>query len=177
MEEFECQPCVIEETKYDGEYKVYLLNEIKDPSCYVDLVSLLSNPETNLVEIYINTLGGVSDTAEMLYHEIVNSTALVTAYLSGTVASAGTIISLACDNVFINDTTVFMIHDQEMDSLSGKASDLLAYQTFMSKRNKEFFNTVYKSILSLREIERVLKGQQLWFTGKEINERLKQTKE
>ena len=97
--------------------------------------------------------------------------------MSGTVASAGTIIGLACDNVYINDTTVFMVHDQEMDSLSGKASDLLAYQTFMSKRNKEFFNTVYKSVLSSKEIGRVLNGEQLWFTGKEINERLKQTKE
>lgn len=176
MEEYEYQPCAIEETG-DGVYKVYLLNEIKDPSNYVDLMSLLTNPETHYVEFYINTLGGVSDTAEMLYHAIVNSDVATTAYLSGTVASAGTIIGLACDNVYINDTTVFMVHDQEMDNLSGKASDLLAYQTFMYKRNKEFFNTVYKCILSPQEIGRVLNGQQLWFTGKEINERLKQAKE
>lgn len=176
MEEYEYQPCAIEET-CDGVYKVYLLNEIKDPSNYVDLMSLLTDSETHYVEFYINTLGGVSDTAEMLYHAIVNSDVATTAYLSGTVASAGTIIGLACDNVYINDTTVFMVHDQEMDSLSGKASDLLAYQTFMSKRNKEFFNTVYKSVLSSKEIGRVLNGEQLWFTGKEINERLKQTKE
>ena len=72
MEDYEYQPCAIEET-CDGVYKVYLLNEIKDPSNYVDLMSLLTNSETHYVEFYINTLGGVSDTAEMLYHAIVNS--------------------------------------------------------------------------------------------------------
>lgn len=176
MDEYETQACVIENISM-GEYKVFLFTDIKDPSHYVDLMLLLTDSETRHVDFYINTLGGVSDTAEMLYHSIKNSTATTTAYLSGTVASAGTIIGLACGDVFINDTTVFMVHDQEMDNLSGKAIDLMTYQVFTHKRSQELFNTVYGSILTPQEIASTLKGQQLWFTGKEINERLNKTKE
>ena len=74
-------------------YDVYLNNTISYPEYYTELVDLLGNLESyNTVTLHINNGGGSIDSAFMIIDAIQNCEALVTAKLSGTVASAATVI-------------------------------------------------------------------------------------
>lgn len=90
----------------------YITNSIEDPDIYNELCYLLQNAtETDVFNIHLNTPGGQIDSAFMVVDAIKNSKAKTTACLSGTVASAGTIIALACNDLIVADHTAFMVHN------------------------------------------------------------------
>lgn len=100
--------------------EVYLTDQIDEPSEYNEMCAILRNAERgDTVSIYINTPGGMIDSAFMIVDAIKNSKATVIAHLAGTVASAGTIIALSCDKLVVADHTGFMIHNYSA-GLSGK---------------------------------------------------------
>lgn len=90
----------------------YLTDQIAEPSDYNELCfKLKSASPAEVFILIINTPGGIIDSALMIIDAIKNSKAKVIAQISGTVASAGTIITLACDEVIVADHTTFMIHN------------------------------------------------------------------
>ena len=90
----------------------YLTNEISNPELYNELCYLLKvAKKTDKFILNINTPGGALDSANMIIDAITSSPATVVASLSGTVASAGTIITLACDEIEIADYTAWMTHN------------------------------------------------------------------
>lgn len=99
---------------------VYITDGIDEPSCYNELCQILRNASKGeTVNLYLNTPGGIIDSAFMIVDAIKSSKAKVTAYLSGTVASAGTIIALSCDNLVVADHTAWMSHSYS-GSVGGK---------------------------------------------------------
>jgi ATP-dependent protease ClpP protease subunit len=92
--------------------KAYLTGAIDEPSLYNELCYLLDEASSDTtVDIFINTPGGVVDSAFMIANAIKSSKAKVVGYLSGTVASAGTIISMVCDELKVTPHLSFMIHN------------------------------------------------------------------
>lgn len=93
-------------------YRIYVTDEMESPDNYNEAYNTIRNAEKHeVVEFIINTPGGVIDTALMLVDAIRLSKAKTIAYLSGSVASAGTLLTLACDKVEVADSTIFMIHN------------------------------------------------------------------
>ncbi len=91
---------------------VYLRDTVDEPCVYNELSYVLDAAEEgDTVNLYLNTPGGVVDTAFMIADDIKRSKARVVAQLSGTVASAGTLITMACDDIAIAPFTSFMIHN------------------------------------------------------------------
>lgn len=91
---------------------VYLTDVIEAPAMYNELCYKLDTAsEAEKFYIYINTPGGILDAAVMLVNSIKNTKAATIAKLSGTVASAGTLIALACNDIIVADHTAFMIHN------------------------------------------------------------------
>lgn len=91
---------------------VYITDSIEAPSEYNEVCHLLSAASpAEVFTFIINTPGGYIDSAVMLIDAIKNSKAHTVAKITGTVASAGTIITLACDDIEIADHTAFMIHN------------------------------------------------------------------
>ena len=90
---------------------VYLTDGIDEPSFYNELChSLYCADESDTFYFHINTPGGMLDTTFMLLDAMRNSKAHIIGHLTGTVASAGTIIALTCDELICSDDLSWMSH-------------------------------------------------------------------
>ena len=151
---------------------VYLTDVIEAPPLYNELCYKLDNASpAEEFFIYINTPGGILDAAIMTVNSIKNTAANTTARLSGTVASAGTIIALACKNVEVADHTAFMIHNYS-GGLFGKGHELKAHQEFVDANLNKSFSSFYEGFLTPAEIKRVIDGKDYWMNKDEVLSRL-----
>lgn len=92
--------------------EVFLSDSVEDPSNYDEFCYKLSKATVNdTFIVHLNTPGGIIDSAKMIYNAMVNSKAHVVVKCTGTVASAGTIISMAADELILAPYTAFMIHN------------------------------------------------------------------
>jgi ATP-dependent protease ClpP protease subunit len=106
----------------------------------------------------------------MIIDAIKNSDATVTAKLSGTVASAATIITLACDKVVTTPYLSFMIHNYST-GMQGKGHELKAYQNFTDRELNRAFRDIYRGFLTEEEMDRVIDGLDLWINEVEVLDR------
>lgn len=150
----------------------YLTDSIDEPSTYNELCfKLKTASHAEVFTLVINTPGGYIDSAVMLVDAIKSSKAKVIAEISGTVASAGTVITLACDEVNIADHTAFMIHNYSA-SIGGKGHEMKAHQEFVDKNLNNSFKTFYKGFLTPKEMDQVIDGKDLWMGKDEVLGRL-----
>lgn len=155
----------------------YLTEEIKDPSLYNKLChKLLTANEHDEFTLLINSPGGILDSAFMVVDAISSSNAKIKCRLTGTVASAATIIALTCDEIETSFNLAFMIHNYSSVALSGKGHEMKARQKFMDKELNKSFKKYYSGFLSDEEIEDVIDGKDIWINAEEVNERWKKKK-
>jgi len=150
-------------------YRVYLLDGIGAPQDYGELVELLSDLDKSVtIEWYLNTPGGCLDATIMLVDAISKSEAKMVGKLSGTVASAGTMLTLAMDEIDVAPYTAFMIHAWSVSGQAGKANEIEAQNAFYKKETKRMFNEMYSGFLTGREINKIIAGTDMWMecTGK-----------
>ena len=152
-------------------YHCYISSAIEEPDNYDELCFVLENlSKDDTAYLHINTYGGHIDSAFKVIASINRSQAMVVARLSGTVASAGTIIALSCDNIEVEDYTHFMIHNYSTGT-QGKGHEIMEYVNFNDKDLKKTFNAIYSGFLSAREINEVLKGKDLWLSADDVRKR------
>lgn len=152
-------------------YDVYLTDTIEAPANYNELINILKYAESyETVNLYINNGGGHIDSAVMLIDAINNSDANVVAHLSGIIASAATIITLACDDIITSKYLSFMIHNYST-GMQGKGHELKAYQQFNDRELNRAFKEIYKGFLTDEEMDKVIDGTDLWFNENEVQER------
>lgn len=151
--------------------RVYLNSDIHEPAEYNELCYKLSSASSaETFFIYLNTPGGMLDAAIMIVNALASSQATTVAVLSGTVASAGTIIALSCDEVLANQHLSFMIHNYS-GGLVGKGHEMRAHQQFNDRELTSTFKTFYKGFLTETEIQEVIDGQDYWLNADEVTER------
>jgi ATP-dependent protease ClpP protease subunit len=151
--------------------KIYLTNAIEEPLNYNEACYMLDTADKNtVVEIYLNTPGGIIDSAFMLADAIKRTKATVKAYLSGTVASAGTLVTMVCDQVEVSPHLSFMIHNYS-GGMAGKGHEMKARQKFTDDHLNEAFKSFYSGFLTDEEMERVIEGTDLWMNSAEVQER------
>lgn len=157
--------------RYDDTTHAYLNTEIMEPDQYNELCFRLATA-TNLDKfvLYINTPGGLIDSAFMLCDAIKNSPAHVTAKLTGTVASAGTIITMVCDDIIVSDHLSFMIHNYSA-GVSGKGHEMKARQGFMDSSLNDAFREFYTDFLTPSEMQEIIDGKDLWIGSDEVRTR------
>lgn len=156
---------------------IYLTDEIGVPFNYNELTYCIKNaPADYDIRLHISTPGGVIDGALFIVDAINKTPATVTAFLTGTVASAGTIIALACDNVVASAHLSFMIHNYS-GILQGKGSEMKAHQEFVDKNLNNAFTDYYEGFLTTQEIESVIDGKDIWLGTEEVKERWENRKQ
>ena len=104
----------------------------------------------------------------MIIDAIENTKAKVTCRLTGTVASAATIIALSCDDIEVSKNLSFMIHNYSASGLQGKGHEMKARQNFMDKEFNKVLNEYYKGFLTNEEIEEAIEGRDLWLNSEEV---------
>jgi ATP-dependent protease ClpP protease subunit len=124
----------------------------------------------------INNDGGELASTLSIVDSMSRCTCEIVGVLSGTVASAGTMLALACDKLEVAPHTSFMIHSAS-GGTGGKLHETKAYMEFSDKNTREIFHAVYKGFLTEPEIKRVLDGKDMWMGRDEILERFAKMKE
>lgn len=146
----------------------YILDGIDEPAIYNELCHLLRVAERgDTFTLHLNTPGGLIDSAFMIVDAIKASKAKVTAYLTGTVASAGTLITMACDAVVVADHTSFMIHNYS-GGLGGKGHEMKARQEFVDRSLNNAFVAFYTGFLTEQEMKDVIDGKDMWMGKDEV---------
>ncbi len=162
-------PTVVDKNK--NSIKAYITGSISEPCSYSELCYLLDTAEEGVAfDLYINTPGGIVDSAFMIASSIYSSKATVTAHLSGTVASAGTLISMACDKVLPAPHLSFMIHNYS-GGMAGKGHEMKARQRFTDEHLNGAFKDFYSGFLTDEEMNSVIEGTDLWMSTKEVSKR------
>lgn len=149
----------------------YITDGIEEPASYNELCHLLKSAvRGDTVTLHLNTPGGMVDSAFMINDAIKASKAKVTAHLTGTVASAGTLITMACDNIIVSDHLSFMIHNYSAGMI-GKGHEMKARQEFMDSSLNEAFKAFYRGFLSEEEMQSVIDGKDMWIGSAEVTTR------
>lgn len=154
----------------------YLAGDVDEPHNYNELCSILEDAKKgDVVILHINTGGGYIDSAFKIISSIKRSKAKVIARLTGTVASAGTIIALSCDDVEVEDFTHFMIHNYSTGT-RGKGHEVMEYINFNDRALKKTFTKIYSGFLKPTEIKAVIDGRDMWLEAEDVRKRWKSKK-
>lgn len=146
----------------------YICDGIGEPFDYAELYHTLRQLKAyETVTLYVNTPGGMIDSAFMVIDAMKTSEATITARLTGTVASAGTMLALAADELIVADHTSFMIHNYSA-GMMGKGHEMKARQEFTDKSLNEAFKAFYNGFLTSAEMDEVIDGKDMWMGKDEI---------
>ena len=128
-----------------------------------------------VIRLHLNTAGGRLDSTNMIISAMENSDAYIIGVLSGSIASAGTMLALACDEIECSIALEFMIHYFSGGTL-GKGHEIKSHNQFIEKHMPMVFREYYKGFLSNKEIDDVINGKDIWLNGAEVLERFKNMK-
>jgi len=152
-------------------HRVHLTRPIIDPHNYTDVIELLNNASTDdTVQLIINTPGGQIRSAVAIINAIYSCKATVIGHLSGEVASAGTIIAMACDDLVVNDYLEFLIHTYS-GWVDGKGYEILGQAEFNQKNITKLMDKVYNGFLNIDELDKLHNGKTYIFDTDEVTKR------
>jgi len=153
-------------------YNVYLTDTIEMPAAYNELIYLLRTASKNdSIEILLNNGGGVVDSGLMIVNALRETKAHTTARVSGLVASASTLITLACDDIIVEDFLSFMVHNYS-HSVSGGGAQVKEYVTFTDRELSSTIGEIYKNFLTKEEIKSIIEqDREIWLNTEEVKER------
>ena len=152
----------------ESETHAYITDGIGDPSDYNELCYLLKvAPKGHTFHLHINTPGGVLDSAFMLVDALKSTSAHTVAHLTGTVASAGTIIALSCEDIKVSNHISFMIHNYS-GSIGGKGHEMKSRQKFTDESIENAFKEFYSGFLTDEEMQEVIDGRDMWMGTSEV---------
>jgi len=150
---------------------VYLTNGIDVPENYNELCFILSQAQKgDVFHIHINNPGGYISSANMLYYAMLKSKATIIGHLSGDVASAATVLTMACDDIVVTPYTQFMIHNYS-GGVQGKGKEAKDQMDFVNNEINESFRDYYAGFLTEEEIADVIEDHDIWLNSSQVLER------
>ena len=153
------------------QHRVHITDAVMRPRDFNEIISLIQTvPDTDSILLLINSPGGYLDSTLMIMDAIATSSVPIYAQLSGTVASAATMLTLVCDDVYIAPHSTFMIHNFSGGAY-GKGHEIKASIDFDHETYGKMFKDVYKHFLSKKEIGDVIAGKDLYITPEEFDVR------
>ena len=154
---------------------VFLNDEIYEPGAYNELCYTLENTSADQVRLYINNGGGQLDAMLSIIASMERCSCEITGVLSGTVASAATMIALKCDKLEVADYTSWLTHYYS-GGTGGKGNEIKAKHDFESTEIPKMFKQIHKDFLTPSEITRVIEGRDIWLNKDQILERFARMK-
>lgn len=150
----------------------YISEAVDEPSKYIDMIHRIKTAGPNdAIYIYLNTPGGRIDTGIQIINAMQSSQAHVVAVLEGEVCSLGTLIFLSADEFIVHDHCMFMIHNYSGGTY-GKGHEQVAQLEATTREWGKFAHSIYVPFLSEAELDRVIKGDDLWMGSDEVRTRI-----
>ena len=152
---------------------VYLDGPIGEVAYYRELLNYMrSMEEGDELRIWIDTEGGLVDTAMAIIDAMENTDGDVVCIVNGKAFSAGSLIALRAPNLLIGNNATFMIHSGSFGTGRGKQGDVVEFVKFNKKYMENIMRDSYKFFLTDAEIDEMLMGKDFWFDTQETKERL-----
>ena len=150
------------------------INEIVTTDQFQQLLQVLrlAQPEDE-VHLHINSPGGCLMTAIQICNAIYSTQAKsVTAHAESQVASAGTMIFLACNQWVVSPMCQFMFHTSTSGAF-GKMPDIVKQLEAHKEHLNKVCNTIYKGFLTDKEIDKIVnENYDLYMFSDEVLSRL-----
>ena len=150
---------------------IFIYDVIGEVAEFSEIVAVLDTAlDTDTIVFKINSPGGYLHTMLTLIDAIYATKAQTIAECTGTVASAATMIALACTGLYIAEHTTFMLHNFSGGAY-GKGHEIVADVAHMVPNNRKVCEAAYKKFLTKKELEKLIKGKDYYFTAEEVRER------
>lgn len=154
------------------EIDFYMPAEIDGIEEYIDFLRAVTDARTNdEVTIHINCYGGDITTAFNIIDVLATSQANIHISVEGNCCSAATMIALVGDTWDIMPHSFFMCHAYSSFRF-GKRQELNASSEFDKVWLDKSIREIYKGFLTEDELERLMKGEDFYFTAEEVVTRL-----
>lgn len=158
---------------------IYLNKAIETSDQFLNTVQVLDSlNEGDEVSLHVSCVGGCLYSTDMFLRSLSDAQERgveVTAYCTGLVASAATLIVLSCDNVVVSPNSCFLFHCGGVAE-GGTFAQFKVSSTFSIKWMEGIFKRYYSNVLSKEELAHMLEGCDYWFTGEEMLARLANAK-
>ena len=155
------------ENKKLNEVTIHLMDGIEAPSLYAEACYVLEHTDADKVILRINNGGGHLDTYLSLAEAIKRSNATVVADISGTVASAATMVALACDELIVADHTSWMSHFYS-GGVAGKGNEMRAQTSYTDKEMPKMFKAMHEGFFTKAEITKMVNGTDFWLNKEQV---------
>lgn len=150
----------------------YISQSIDEPIHYVEMIHHLQTASPgHVIWIHLNTPGGHLSTGVQLINAMQASDAHIVTSIEGEVASMGTLIFLAGDEFVVHDNSLMMFHNYS-GGVFGKGHEQIAALEATTKWTTEIMKRLYIPFISEDEMNRLQKGEDLYFHAEEIRTRL-----
>lgn len=154
------------------EYDVHLYGAIGDTKYYTDLIHLFRNSTKNdKINLHISSPGGLLQTTRVILNAMNNCASDINATITGTVASAATMIVLNCDSIVVEKHATMMFHNYSGGAL-GKGQEITQRIESSNTVFKYLADEYYSGFLSEDEITRMLDGADIYIHGNDILTRM-----
>ena len=149
---------------------VYLTDAISHPSLYNEAATKIATSKVP-VTIVLNTPGGLSSTAFMFAAAMKKCQQPIHGVITGDVASAGTIITMHCDTIEVQDYAQFMIHNYSHGA-QGSGAQVKEYVNFTDREFTRAASIIYAGFLTEDELFSVSsQDKEIWLNKDEVLER------
>lgn len=154
----------------DESLTIYLTESIGSPSEYNEMCYRLRHA-TKPVTLVLNTPGGISYTAFMIIDAMRKCVTPIHGIVTGSVASAGTIIIMECDTIEVTPYAEFMVHNYSHGT-SGSGAQVKNYVDFTDREFSKAVTEIYAGFLTEAEMEKISRDdKEIWLNRSEILER------
>lgn len=150
----------------------YISEDIAEPADYVEMIHRIktANP-VDVVFLHLNTPGGRIDTGVQIINAMQSSQAKVVTILESTAYSLGTLIFLAGDEMIVHDNCMIMFHNFR-GGTGGKGNEQASQINAQIKWFAQLAEKIYIPFLAKDELDRILRGEDIWMHSAEIRKRL-----
>jgi ATP-dependent protease ClpP protease subunit len=179
-EDFESSPMWLpyyEKTQSKSVIEVVLDEPLRESAYYRNVLNRLNNAsEEDVVIIRLAGPGGSAVTLQHFVNAIWTTEAFVVAVVDGEIASAHSLIMLACDEVILLPIASAMFHDYS-GGAGGKGGETIDSVMFTQKHLHGFFETLCEGFLTPEEMKLLYIGKDFYFSRDELETRLEAKQE
>lgn len=151
----------------------YFYDDIGETKDYCDLIYQLDHAsEHDNIHLHLATGGGNMEAAIVIVHAIMRTNANVIAYAEAGVASAGTIIMLACHQIYVYPHAHFLFHDGSLTGPGMKFSENLKQAQAIVDVYAKLAHSIYVPFFTASEVDDILRGIDCYVSSDEMQERL-----
>jgi ATP-dependent protease ClpP protease subunit len=156
---------------------IFLTEPIGVPTEYNEACHELRHASADTtVKVILNTPGGIASSAFMIVDAMKACKAPIHGVITGEVASAGTIIAMACTSLEVADYAQLMIHNYSHGT-SGSGAQVKEYVSFTDREFTKAMKTIYKGFLSPSEMKQIsTQDKEIWLNKDEILKRWEKKK-